>query len=73
MNEWISVEDRLPDNAEKGIDDCCTYLCFIPNPYGKDYQIKPVVWMNNLFQGFPAGATIITHWMPLPEPPNDKL
>jgi hypothetical protein len=55
--EWISVEDRLPENER--------VLVYIPQ---RDFLIADCVngvwWEDQL--GYVTG---ITHWMPLPEPP----
>lgn len=69
MSEWISVEAELPPNATKGVDDCIYLLGFVSCPYYKG-QVHVVCWMNNRFVGYPQGATDVTHWMPLPEPPE---
>jgi hypothetical protein len=69
MNEWISVEERLPEvwktvltfqpttTDDKGIIQTCVY---IGNP-GR----WRVAW-NHEFLELP-----VTHWMPLPEPPKE--
>ena len=68
MNEWVSVEDRLP---ERNLDNALILISFkgkylyyvayfedgkwyVPNMYGRDC-LKDV-----------------THWMPLPEPPKEE-
>ncbi len=56
--EWISVEDRLPD--EEGY-----YWCYIPDQ--KYVNQTVLMYMSNY--GFNNGNA--THWMPLPEPPNE--
>lgn len=59
MSEWISVDDTLPD--EYG-DYLVSRTCR-PNGYVVTYA--PVGWLCTDF--FP-----VTHWMPLPEPPNTE-
>ena len=62
MSEWISCEDRLPDigqsvltnHSEIEIYNTCLYL-------GK--------WFESLETGDDLTPDV-THWMPLPEPPN---
>ena len=66
---WISVKDRLPDNAS----DVLAY-------YDSECEIRiaPVnyykgVWYDCVFNRplDTLGQQKITHWMPLPEPPKD--
>ena len=67
MTEWISVKDRLPENYKNvlcvskflDIRDITVAHCW------ESYQ-KESFWMDT--HSFPL--TDITHWMPLPEPPN---
>ena len=65
MASWIRVEDRLPDNsndlvlaayADGSVGMACGSNIGLNIDYGKQY---------------PEDTTIITHWMPLPEPPNE--
>lgn len=63
--EWISVEDRLPENEQMvlTIDTVGEMqVCF--------YE---TAW-EGIFQQFHGLVKIynITHWMPLPEPPETK-
>lgn len=65
MNEWISVEERLPDGK---------FLAVNMNQGGVMY----VAWLDPVhgiyeytggrFCGLPHMPNF-THWMPLPEPP----
>ena len=69
MNDWISVEERLPEGRNK---------------YGSGWWlVKPLnripttaIFDNgNWYAPATAGGThrvFITHWMPLPEPPDTK-
>lgn len=78
MSEWISVEDRLPDEDQWVI---------IPN-YEKQHDFEPSTTMaqyRNCFHGGCCGIQFycveasgcmpfithheVMHWMPLPEPP----
>lgn len=65
--DWISVKDRLPD--EQG-----TYLVFREEPYG----MITIAWYSGhengwlaLDGGFYADG-VLTHYMPLPEPPKEE-
>lgn len=64
--QWISVEDRLPEEG--------AYLAVS--------KAKPFVanYGKNLWQVFIPGVALlfqpvvddVTHWMPLPQPPEEK-
>ena len=65
MSGWISVEDELP---EKGVAVLiCTqwrtiYTCRLP----------VILAMNSREDSDLTKHERVTHWMPLPEPPEDK-
>jgi len=65
MNEWISVEDRLPGNS-------CMAIVF------QDGAMRMVFWDKTewTLPDYPFGSSPMcnapTHWMPLPAPPQDK-
>ena len=78
MSNWISVEDELPRDASLGVHDSLPVLILTCVAYSgcerlrySDNSVKITTWQNNCFLGFPAGATIVTHWMPLPEKPKE--
>lgn len=66
MNEWISVEDRLPEkdgrylcrygfgSIDYLITGCLSYIATDQEPH----------WQHA------SMGLIVTHWMPLPEPPE---
>ena len=57
MNEWISVEDRLPENNKHYLifnDNCVLFARY------KDKAWQDGIWFYRN----------VTHWMPLPEPPK---
>lgn len=56
-NEWISVNDRLPERFK----DVLTY----------DLNGKIATNWVAEENYFAYGREFVTHWMPLPEPPND--
>jgi hypothetical protein len=59
MAEWISVKDRLPEEGANVLI------------YNKEYLHKGLIetdyYENNRFRYF---RDTVTHWMPLPSPPN---
>lgn len=57
--EWISVEDRLPDEGD-------TVLVFRPR-YATNTRMSALV-SQKWFDGDEVGE--VTHWMPLPTPPQ---
>ena len=66
VQEWISVEDKLPE-------DDSDVLAYSRN--GEECRIYPAnyekgVWFDCIFNT-PATDTT-THWMPLPEPPKGE-
>lgn len=60
--EWISVKNKLPNKMQE-------VLCFY-----KFEPESPNVMGNNIYFGggiFMSETDKVTHWMPLPEPPNE--
>ena len=68
MSEWIKCSDRLPDE-----DDI--YLVYIvANNMPKNKSII-TLYYTNLTKRFIYGSDnlfTVTHWMPLPEPPESE-
>jgi len=76
MDSWISVEDRLPEPANK---DAYTFTdrVLVYEAETRD-QYVATLWRNK--DGKPSGWEItdgkrlmpdeVTHWQPLPEPPT---
>lgn len=60
---WISVEDRLPPT--RGYYLVCTYTA-----YYRTQCISKVFFDGKLWGSVRKRYTNITHWMPLPEPPE---
>ena len=60
MAEWISVKDRLPERNQR-------VFVYRPEMDGADTGPMSVQW------GWSCACkrTDITHWMPLPEPPEE--
>lgn len=64
-NEWVSVEERLP-----GVSG--NYICAVKDKNGGVWTI-PAEWsleMKMWIGAFGEIKNIVTHWMPLPEPPD---
>lgn len=57
MSEWIKCSKRLPEKDGR-------YLVFVP------YPSYPWVGVSSLRKG-KFDDDNVTHWMPLPEPPNE--
>ena len=70
MTDWISVDDRLPEDGEEVI-----ILCYGSEPKGGYYideYTNHIYWSRGDSDGERCyDFTDITHWMPLPEPPHD--
>ncbi len=61
MSDWISVDDRLPEDQYELV------LVWL-----SDSNVSPVMWPPKLVRKNvknPMPAWSVTHWMPLPEPP----
>ena len=59
VQEWISVEDRLPENSEDVV------VCHRNKWVTKDAWLGSNWWLQN-------DVNPITHWMPLPQPPKGE-
>lgn len=59
-NEWISVEDRLPPNKTR---------CLVVDMNG---LYAPNYYLSVYNKGFYVGNSFVTHWMPLPAPPDSR-
>ena len=76
MSEWISVKDRLPEGDKNVL--ICDVNC--PNNYEYPYIIDEsyeIAFYSERSKHFCLCAKDVdwvtdnvTHWMPLPEPPN---
>jgi len=64
--EWIKINsmDDYPSEGSEGVLIACK---------GKDgYAIEKAWWRNGRWQGATFPVETYTHWMPLPEPPEDE-
>lgn len=76
--EWISVKDRLPEESGNYIVCCDDSSC----SYGEGiWYSSDVVVVSEYYEGswiwYESGTewsleNIVTHWMPLPEPPKGE-
>ena len=70
VQEWISVDDRLPEDSNDGFADAVlvtdgfvqhmAYFVGGEWRFAESGEIKEPMWYR------------ITHWMPLPEPPKEE-
>ena len=66
-NEWVSVDERLP-----GVSG--NYICAVKDKNGSVWTI-PAEWsleMKMWIGAFGEIKNIVTHWMPLPAPPDRR-
>ena len=63
--EWISVKDRLPRNWVKVLG--CQANCEDDAPFIVYFNPVDNEWRNEA-----AIRVLITHWMPLPKPPQEN-
>ena len=83
--EWINVEDRLPVVPEEKYGITVLVAIFNSvyeeiNP-GHGYEITTMSFWNDVFYSLVIGGeegscwipspNLVTHWMPMPEPPNE--
>ena len=64
-NEWVSVEDTVPDPGERVLATDGTFV-------GEAYRTSANSWYRHT--GFPwrdCLQSIVTHWMPLPKSPKE--
>ena len=62
--KWIPVTERLPDEFAQ-------YLCIVIRPIrGGGYVRETRVLWCDYDRSWNCDEVIVTHWMPLPEPPT---
>lgn len=68
INKWIKTTEREPE--EDG-----SYLCRVSlSKYGAEAGLTWTAiceYRNGMWWSSSAGATYVTHWMPLPKPPME--
>lgn len=64
--EWISVKDRLP---EEGVPVLVCRLIMTSVKYQQEAVYIEEDWQDGIYF---YGISNVTHWMPLPEPPDRK-
>ena len=70
--EWISVKDKLPPHGDE-------LVLIVVNGKGKNLTFRNAVEIANytskdgwILETFPELENMqVTHWMPLPEPPQE--
>ena len=67
--KWISVKERLPKYVEVALVYAYRYSGGIAEPEGRIY-IAMFIPSNRSWMELPDGFAV-THWMPLPEPPEE--
>lgn len=67
MMEWISVNDRTPQVTGK-------YICCVEDKMGNRWSIPSdfSLEMKSWFGEYGEIKNKVTHWMPLPEPPENN-
>lgn len=71
-NEWVSVEDRLPENYT---DVLCWYEYFRYGDYNRMYQTYGIGYcINGQWGGEVSNGTKckVLYWQPLPAPPDRR-
>ena len=74
MSEWISVKDRLPRSMANKVlvwlehEDLVGYMGF--GHYEK-YKGQEIWYDLEHNEAFAIRGYTVTHWMPLPEPPEE--
>lgn len=63
-SKWISVKDRLPKDGE------CVIVYDTREDYIGMWEFSGVAWYNDDYN--PLSIDEVTHWMPLPEPPEGE-
>lgn len=75
VQEWISVDNRLPDNKEHDwvLAQVVEDNGYMHIPKVMEYRQSKNDWFEETYGWISKhnGAFTVTHWMPLPEPPKE--
>ena len=63
MNDWINVKDRLPETEERVL------IRYRQGKVKRTFVGEYYPWEERWSSILDA---VVTHWMPLPEPPEDN-
>ncbi len=69
VNEWISVDDRLPDARND------EYLVAVETKHDREHYTTTDHWVSQLQHWYiydEKSEAVVTHWMPFPEPPKGE-
>ena len=76
VQEWVSVEDELPDNKEHDwvLAQVVEDNGFMHIPKVMEYRQQRNDWFEETYGWLSEhnGAFTVTHWMPLPQPPKGE-
>ncbi len=73
MGNWISVNDRLPENDDRVLVwENKTYPRVLPPEYGYcNFAHYDGTWTDDDMKDYNNNSDwTVTHWMPLPPPPT---
>lgn len=66
MNKWISVKDDLPDDGDEIL------ICDLSDNKHISIGYRRNGYFFDLIDFTLIPSLNVTHWQPLPEPPNDN-
>ena len=77
MGEWISVKDRLPIDKQvvlgyTSIDGCIFVVFYCKDPMNERYPRakRRELYIFTSMRSTQKVTKRVTHWMPLPDPPD---
>ena len=76
VQEWVSVDERLPDNKEHDwvLAQVVEDNGYMHIPKVMEYRQSKKDWFEETYGWLSEhnGLFTVTHWMPLPEPPKGE-